>query len=139
MNRKERRRAHLLAHLDRYEKDTDCLKAINEKLASHPEYEQLSESYFSQLKGGKRNIGDAVVGKLEYGLCLRDGALDFPLPDEVQQIIDSGGADATLEAALSIMDGSSDIETITIIADRASPKAAISYAKLLLDRAETGL
>lgn len=140
MNRKERRHAHLMAHLARFEKDTDFLKQVNDVLANHPDFDSgISESYLGQLKSMKRTIGDRTVVKLETGLELDDGDFDFPLPEELDLVARKAGDHAELEALLQSLDSNQGAAAIRDLAGQISPKDAIAYARIFLDRAEAAL
>ncbi|GAB5451802.1 MAG: hypothetical protein Hals2KO_21300 [Halioglobus sp.] len=139
MDRKRRRRAHLQQHLDRFETDVDFLREVNARLNRHPDYEPFSESHLSQIKSGKRNIGDKVVSKLEAGLGLDDGAFDFPLKEEIEQFLLSNAGDQEFEAVLKVLESGQDDAALKAIAGHLSGKDALILARHLIDRAEAAL
>ncbi len=142
MKREDRRRAHLLSHLDRYNEDVEFLREVNERLSLHPDYtneQPISESYLAQLKTGKRNIGPSVVIKLEAGLNLDEGAFDFPLPSEISEMIDKRGADPVLEGLLLALSDAEAGDGMREYAATLPPRSALSVARIFLDRAEAAL
>lgn len=141
MKREDRRHANLLAYLAKYNEDVDFLKDVNDRLSRHPDYTEgkpISEAFLSQLKHKKRNIGPSLVGKLEAGLGLEEGALDFPLPEEWSRILEAQGLDAEFESLLNLTDGQQDAEVVEALAQRCSPRDAAAYARIFLDRVEAG-
>lgn len=139
MKRPDRRRAHLNIFLSHHSEDVAFIKAVNERLARKaPEENPLSESYLSQLKSGSRNIGNKVARKLEIGLGLNEGALDAPLPDELEAIA-ADGIDPEFEAVLAAAEPDQVDAALRQFAASISPKDAFAYARIFLDRAGADL
>lgn len=134
MNIKDVRHQHLLEEMAKFGKDELFLEALNQGLATHPDYKSgFSASYLSQLKVRDRNIGDRTARKLEYGLGLAPNDFDKPATEN------DAGLDREFEALVSASTPAQRLRAIRSIADSVSPQTAMEFARVFLARAESGL
>lgn len=135
MDRSDRRYAHLMAHLAKFEEDVDFINHVNRGLEKRPEFEpNFSASYLGQLKAQERGIGHQTARKLEAGLGLSPGSFDAPLPAEIERVMRANGQDAEFEAMALLLEAGQDEAAIKVIAERVSLKDAATFARVFLDR-----
>lgn len=133
MNIKDTRYAHFTALLARFEKDVDFLAKVNKALEKHPEYSDgISPSQLSQLKSRTRNVGPATARKLEIAFRMEPYSFDSPIAGD-------GELDNEFEALAASRTPAQRRKAIREIAAEVSPEDALRFARIFLDRVETGL
>jgi transcriptional regulator with XRE-family HTH domain len=119
MNIRTIRKANLLEQIDRF----DSQRAFSEQVG-------LTPAHVSQMVTGRRNMGDVVARRIEFGLDLPEGYMDVQHPVEAVQQYQYPMAKSRNKAAVS--DGD-NLETLLMsvrqMSQQLSPKTREVVAK----------